>query len=98
MRVWVDLTNSPHALFFAPIVRALTERGERAIAARRALRVDALRDAIDAALTAGEQAQLAAAIPLLGRLAAAAAPGPAENIVIEEHATAEPPGGNEEAP
>lgn len=28
MRVWVDLTNSPHALFFAPLVRRLRERGD----------------------------------------------------------------------
>ena len=28
MRIWVDLTNSPHALLFAPIVRALQSRGD----------------------------------------------------------------------
>lgn len=35
MRVWVDLTNSPHALFFAPIVRALTERGDEVLVTAR---------------------------------------------------------------
>ena len=28
MRVWVDLTNAPHAVVLAPIVRALAERGD----------------------------------------------------------------------
>ena len=27
MRVWIDITNSPHVLFFAPIVRRLEEQG-----------------------------------------------------------------------
>jgi predicted glycosyltransferase len=27
MRVWVDVTNSPHVLFFRPLLRLLTERG-----------------------------------------------------------------------
>src|SRR4051794_41943294 len=27
VRVWVDLTNAPHAVVLAPIVRALVERG-----------------------------------------------------------------------
>ena len=27
MRVWIDITNSPHVLFFAPIVRRLREQG-----------------------------------------------------------------------
>jgi len=27
MRVWVDLTNSPHVLFFRPLIRLLRERG-----------------------------------------------------------------------
>lgn len=35
MRVWVDLTNSPHALFFAPIVRALTDRGDQVLVTAR---------------------------------------------------------------
>lgn len=35
MRVWVDLTNSPHALFFAPIVRALKERGDEVLVTAR---------------------------------------------------------------
>jgi predicted glycosyltransferase len=33
--VWVDLTNSPHALFFAPIVRALKERGDEVLVTAR---------------------------------------------------------------
>lgn len=51
---------------------ALTARGLHAIDTRRALRADALRDAIDTALTPEEQAELAATIPLLGRVATAA--------------------------
>ncbi|MEO7124586.1 MAG: DUF354 domain-containing protein [Nakamurella sp.] len=35
MRVWVDLTNSPHALFFAPIVRALRSRGDEVLVTAR---------------------------------------------------------------
>ena len=27
MKVWIDLSNSPHAQFFAPLVRELTARG-----------------------------------------------------------------------
>ena len=27
MRVWIDLTNSPHVVFFRPLVRLLGERG-----------------------------------------------------------------------
>src|SRR5579875_220613 len=27
MRIWLDLSNSPHALLFEPVVRALRERG-----------------------------------------------------------------------
>ena len=27
MRVWIDLTNSPHVLFFRPLIRLLRERG-----------------------------------------------------------------------
>ncbi len=35
MRIWIDLANSPHVLFFAPIVRDLERRGvEVAITAR----------------------------------------------------------------
>ena len=29
MRVWIDVTNSPHVLFFRPIVRLLRERGHQ---------------------------------------------------------------------
>lgn len=35
MRVWVDLTNSPHALFFAPIVRELTAHGDEVLVTAR---------------------------------------------------------------
>lgn len=36
MRVWIDLTNSPHVLFFAPIVKDLRARGDEVlITARR---------------------------------------------------------------
>jgi predicted glycosyltransferase len=35
VRVWVDLTNSPHALFFAPIVRALQARGDEVLVTAR---------------------------------------------------------------
>ncbi len=35
MRIWVDLTNSPHALFFAPIVRELTARGDEVLVTAR---------------------------------------------------------------
>ena len=28
MRVWVDLTNSPHVLVFRPLIRLLRERGD----------------------------------------------------------------------
>ena len=34
-RVWIDLTNSPHVLFFRPIIRRLDEAGvETAVTAR----------------------------------------------------------------
>lgn len=49
----------------------LTERGADAVTAHRALRVDGLREAIESALTSDEQAQLAAVIPLIGRVCAA---------------------------
>ncbi len=35
MRVWVDLTNSPHALLFAPVVRRLQERGDEVLVTAR---------------------------------------------------------------
>jgi DNA-binding MarR family transcriptional regulator len=53
------------------IAVVLTERGADAVAAHRALRVDGLREAIEGALTLDEQAQLAAVIPLVGRVCAA---------------------------
>ena len=28
MRIWVDLTNSPHVLVMAPVIRCLRERGD----------------------------------------------------------------------
>jgi len=27
MKVWIDITNSPHVLFFRPLIRILRERG-----------------------------------------------------------------------
>jgi DNA-binding MarR family transcriptional regulator len=50
------------------IAVVLTERGKHAVAAHRALRADGLREAIEAALTPAEQAQLTAVIPLIGRV------------------------------
>jgi predicted glycosyltransferase len=35
VRVWVDLTNSPHALFFAPVARTLTARGDDVLVTAR---------------------------------------------------------------
>ena len=36
MKVWIDITNSPHVLFFAPIVRRLQDQGHRVtVTARR---------------------------------------------------------------
>ena len=35
MRVWVDLTNSPHALFFAPVARRLIARGDEVLVTAR---------------------------------------------------------------
>jgi len=50
---------------------ALTPRGADAVAAHRALRIEGLRATLDAALTPAEQRQLAAAVPLLDRMAEA---------------------------
>lgn len=52
------------------IAVVLTEHGSEVVAAHRALRVDGLREAVEGALTPGEQARLAAVIPLIGRIAA----------------------------
>jgi predicted glycosyltransferase len=35
LRVWVDLTNSPHAMLFAPIVRELQRRGDDVLVTAR---------------------------------------------------------------
>lgn len=35
MRVWIDLSNSPHALLFAPIARRLTELGHEVLLSAR---------------------------------------------------------------
>ncbi len=53
------------------VVVELTEQGAAAVAEHRSLKVDALRDAIDGALSDAEQAQLAAVVPLLQRITAA---------------------------
>jgi predicted glycosyltransferase len=36
MRVWIDMTNSPHVPFFRPLVRLLEERGHEVIVSARA--------------------------------------------------------------
>jgi uncharacterized protein len=35
MRVWIDLSNSPHPLLFAPIERRLTEHGHEVLLTAR---------------------------------------------------------------
>jgi uncharacterized protein len=35
MRVWIDLSNSPHPLLFAPVARALEERGHEVLVTSR---------------------------------------------------------------
>ena len=35
MRVWVDLTNSPHVLVMRPVIRALEERGAEVLVTAR---------------------------------------------------------------
>jgi len=35
VRVWVDLTNAPHAVVLAPIVRALETRGDEVVVTAR---------------------------------------------------------------
>ncbi|MDP9239645.1 MAG: DUF354 domain-containing protein [Actinomycetota bacterium] len=35
MRIWVDLTNSPHSMLFAPIVRELQKRGDDVLVTAR---------------------------------------------------------------
>lgn len=35
MRVWIDLTNSPHSLFFAPIAKDLIARGDEVLVTAR---------------------------------------------------------------
>ena len=35
MKVWIDMTNSPHVPFFRPLVRLLSRLENRAIASRR---------------------------------------------------------------
>lgn len=52
------------------IAVVLTAHGSEVVAAHRALRVDGLREAVEGALTPGEQARLAAVIPLIARVAA----------------------------
>lgn len=50
------------------IAVTLTDKGAETVAAHRLLRVTGLRETIETALTPSEQGQLAAAIPLLGKL------------------------------
>ncbi len=35
MKIWVDLTNSPHVLFFHPIIRSLREKGHKVCVTHR---------------------------------------------------------------
>ena len=35
MRIWVDLTNSPHVLVMRPVIRALEGRGAQVIVTAR---------------------------------------------------------------
>ena len=35
MRIWLDITNSPHVLFFAPIVRKLEKKGHKVLITSR---------------------------------------------------------------
>ena len=35
MRIWLDITNSPHVLFFAPIVRELEKKGHKVLITSR---------------------------------------------------------------
>lgn len=51
------------------VVVELTEAGRAAVAEHRSLRADALKESVDATLSAAEQAQLTAVIPLLERVA-----------------------------
>ncbi|CAN5126937.1 hypothetical protein BH11ACT4_BH11ACT4_25720 [soil metagenome] len=53
------------------IAVTLTDVGVSAVALHRALRANSLREMVGVALTPAEQQQLAAVIPLLGKLAAA---------------------------
>lgn len=70
MRVWVDLTNSPHALFFAPIVRALQARGDEVlVTARRFAHTVPLAEKLFEKVTvvgSGERQQVAGKIAALG--------------------------------
>ncbi len=59
MRVWVDLTNSPHALFFAPIARAIAARGDEVLVTARhfAYTVELAEKLFDAPLAIGSGAR-----------------------------------------
>ncbi len=57
------------------VVVSLTPAGVSAVASHRSLRANSLLDQIETILTPEEQAQLAAAIPLLGRLVSERNPG-----------------------
>ena len=35
MRVWIDITNSPHVLFFRPLIRLLEEDGHEVVVTAR---------------------------------------------------------------
>lgn len=60
MRVWVDLTNSPHALFFAPVARHLTARGDEVLVTARhfAQTIELAERLFDAPVPVGSGARL----------------------------------------
>lgn len=35
MRIWIDIDNSPHVLFFKPIIKALDDRGHEVLVTAR---------------------------------------------------------------
>lgn len=70
VRVWVDLTNSPHALFFAPIARELTARGDQVlVTARRFAHTVPLAEKLFESVTvvgSGERQRLSGKVAALG--------------------------------
>ena len=74
MRVWIDLTNSPHSLLFAPIAKALMARGDEVLvtARRFAQTVELAQSRFPAVTVVGAGAQtslIRKATSLVGRAA-----------------------------